>query len=245
MEILVGREEGARRLHCRVDNGREFYIGQVGTVPLSVSRKHCRILINGGSINIENLNLQNDTYVDGNQVFSKAVVPTSRIELGRDRFLLPLQQILQLVMGTPAPAQGSVPRPAKDVPTFSLVPLKAVWDEYEQQVLDIQNRASKRANQQRLQGILSLLGVCVGLIPSIDGGIRIIIVLGALALAVYFFYKGSVEGSVAQQIHDLNEELAKKYRCPNPKCGRPFGTIPYRNIEYNKQCFSCGCKYTH
>lgn len=33
MEIIIGREEGARRLHCIV-GGREFNIGQAGAVPL-------------------------------------------------------------------------------------------------------------------------------------------------------------------------------------------------------------------
>lgn len=183
MEIIIGREEGARRLHCMVD-GREFNIGPAGMVPLSVSRKHCRITINGGHINIENLNLQNETYVDGNQVFSKALTVSSRVQLGKDRFLLPLRQILQLVNGVSAPMGG---QPAKEVPTFSLRPLKAVWSEYERQVLDIQNKVSQKANQQRLQGILSLLGVCVGLIPGINVAVRVVIVLGALLLAVYFF----------------------------------------------------------
>lgn len=241
MEIIIGREEGARRLHCMVD-GREFNIGPAGMVPLSVSRKHCRITINSGHINIENLNLQNETYVDGNQVFSKALTVSSRVQLGKDHFLLPLRQILQLVNGVSVPMGG---QPAKEVPTFSLRPLKAVWSEYEQQVLDIQNKVSQKANQQRLQGILSLLGVCVGLVPGINVAVRVVIVLGALLLAVYFFCRGKNEDSVAQQIHDLNEEYAKKYKCPNPQCGKPFGNIPYRNIEYYKQCISCGCKYTH
>lgn len=183
MEIIIGREEGARRLHCMVD-GREFNIGPAGMVPLSVSRKHCRITINGGHINIENLNLQNETYVDGNQVFSKALTVSSRVQLGKDRFLLPLRQILQLVNGVSAPMGG---QPAKEVPTFSLRPLKAVWSEYEQQVLDIQNKVSQKANQQRLQGILSLLGVCVGLIPGINVAVRVVIVLGALLLRYISF----------------------------------------------------------
>lgn len=109
MEIIIGREEGARRLHCMAD-GREFNIGPAGMVPLSVSRKHCRITINSGHINIENLNLQNETYVDGNQVFSKALTVSSRVQLGKDRFLLPLRQILQLVNGVSAPMGG---QPAK------------------------------------------------------------------------------------------------------------------------------------
>ena len=238
MDIIIGREEGARRLHC-VAGGREFNIGAAGSVPLSVSRQHCKLTVNGSNITIENIKAQNITFVDGNQIFSKSISATSKVQLGEERFLIPLQQILQLATGAPVGQQQP------DVPTYSLKPLKSVWEEYDDRKMEIQNNAAKSANRQRLQGILSMLGMCIGFIPGIDQTIRIVIVVAALAIAIYFFVKGSMNATVQQQLHDLDEEFAKKYKCPNPKCGRPFGAIPYRNIEYNKQCLACGCKYTH
>lgn len=236
MEIIIGREEGARRLHC-VAGGREFNIGAAGSVPLSVSRQHCKLTVNGNDITIENIKVQNITFVDGNQIVSKTISATSKVQLGEERFLIPLQQILQLATG------GKMGGP--DVPTFSLKPLKIVWEEYDRRKMEIQNDAAKSANKQRLQGILSMLGMCVGFIPGIDQTVRIVIIVAALAIAIYFFIKGSMNETVQQQLHDLDEEFAKKYKCPNPKCGKPFGNVPYRNLEYNKQCFACGCKYTH
>ena len=192
-------------------------------------------------ITIENIKAQNVTYVDGNQIFSKSISPTSRVQLGEEKILVPLQQILQMV-GV-APSNASTPQ--KEAPTYSLKPLEKVWKEYDDRRMEIQNNAAKSANRQRLQGILSMLGVCIGLIPGMDSTLRIIIVVAALSIAVYFFIKGSVGTTVQQQLHDLDNEYSKKYKCPNPACGRPFGAIPYRNIEYNKQCLACGCKYTH
>ena len=243
MEIIIGREEGARRLHC-IAGGREFNIGQAGSVPLSVSRRHCKITVNGSSMNIENIKAQNVTFVDGNQIFSKVITSTSKVQLGEEKFLVPLQQILQLV-GVSSVNVGNTGTAPKEAPTFSLKPMKAVWEEYDNRRLEIQNNAAKSANKQRLQGILSMLGVCIGLIPGMNPTLRIIIVVAALSIAVYFFIKGSVGTTVQQQLHDLDEEYAKKYKCPNPRCGKSFGAIPYRNIEYNKQCLACGCKYTH
>lgn len=188
-----------------------------------------------------NIKAQNVTFVDGNQVFSKSITPQSRIQLGEERYLVPLQQILQLAG---ASAVNGVD-PQKEAPTFSLKPMKAVWKEYDNRRMEIQNNAAKSANKQRLQGILSMFGMCLGFIPGIDPTIRIIIIVAALFIAVYFFIKGSVTTTVQQQLHDLDDEYAKKYKCPNPACGRSFGAIPYRNIEYNKQCLACGCKYTH
>lgn len=241
MEIIIGREEGARRLHCIAD-GREFNLGQAGSVPTSVSRKHCRITVNGSQMTIENLRDQNITYVDGNQVFSKGITPSSKIQLGESRYTIPLQQILQLATGKSVTT--GVP-PKQEVPTFSLRPLKPIWEEYEKRKLEIQEEAAKAANMSRLQGILSMFGMCIGFIPGIDQTFRIIIIIAALSVAVYFFFKGMSNNSVSKQIRDLDEEYASKYECPNPACGKPFGAIPYRQIEYNKQCYACGCKYTH
>ena len=238
MDIIVGREQNARRLHCVV-GGREFNLGQAGSVPLSVSRQHCKISVNGSSITIENIKAQNVTFVDGNQIFSKSISPTSKVQLGEERFLIPLQQILQLATGAPVGQQKP------EAPTFSLKPMEAVWNEYDRRKMEIQNKAAKAANMQRLQGILSMLGTCIAFIPGIDPAVRIVIIVAALVIAVYFFWRGSRNNTVQQQLHDLDEEYAKKYKCPNPACGKPFGSVPYRNIEYTKQCFACGCKYTH
>lgn len=201
MEIIIGREEGARRLHCIV-GGREFNIGQAGAVPLSVSRRHCKISVNGSNISIENIKAQNVTFVDGNQVVSKGITSNSRVQLGEERFLVPLQQILQLA-GVSA-ANGVDPQ--KEAPTFSLKPMKAVWEEYDNRRMKIQNDAAKSANKQRLQGLFSMFGMCLGFIPGIDPTIRIIIIVAALSIGIYFFIKGSVTATVQQQLHDLDDE---------------------------------------
>lgn len=201
MEIIIGREEGARRLHCIV-GGREFNIGQAGAVPLSVSRRHCKISVNGSNISIENIKAQNVTFVDGNQVVSKGITLNSRVQLGEERFLVPLQQILQLA-GVSA-ANGVDPQ--KEAPTFSLKPMKAVWEEYDNRRMKIQNDAAKSANKQRLQGLFSMFGMCLGFIPGIDPTIRIIIIVAALSIGIYFFIKGSVTATVQQQLHDLDDE---------------------------------------
>lgn len=237
MEIIIGREEGARRLHCIAD-GRVFNIGQAGCVPLSVSRRHCKLKIAGSTITIENIKMQNVTFVDGNQVFSKEISSSSNVQLGEERYTIPLQQILSLAGGK---TQTTTPQQ----PTYSLRSLKNVWEEYDKRRMAIQDEAAKNANRQRLQGIFSLLGVCISFIPGIGQSIRIVIVVATLALAVYFFIKSSTNDTVQRQLHDLDDEFAKKYKCPNPKCGRPFGAIPYRQIEFTPRCLACGCTYTH
>lgn len=233
MKIIIGREEGGRRLHCVAD-GRSFYVGMAGSVPASVSRQHCALTVNGDTIAIENLKMKNVTYVDGNQIFSKVISAASNVQLGEERFTVPLKQILAMVTGG---KQSAV--------TFSLRPLQHVWEEYDRRRMDISDEAAKAANRQRVPGIISMFGMCLGLIPGMPMELRICVVVAALALTVFFFMRTINNDSTQKKLHDLDEEFAKKYKCPNPECGRPFGPIPYRQIEYNKMCMSCGCKYTH
>lgn len=243
MEIIIGREEGARRLHCIAD-GREFNIGAAGSVPTSVSRKHCKIIVNGSQITVENLKPQNVTFIDGLQVFSKTTTADCKLQLGTEKYNVSLRQVIQLATGKPQPVGGGI-QPQLSVGTFSLRPLKAVWEEYDGRKLDIQEAAARNANRQRLQGIFSMLGMCLGFIPGIDNAVRFTIIGIALLLAVYFFIAGSSNDTVQKQLHDLDDEYARKYKCPNPSCGKPFGAVPYRQIEFSKKCFACGCDYTH
>lgn len=242
MDIIIGREEGVRRLHC-IANGREFNIGQAGCVPTSVSRKHCKIVINGSTMSVENLKPQNVTFVDGNLVFSKGITSTSKLQLGNEKYTVPLQELIQLATGKSTTTPTTPPKP--EVPTFTLKPLKTIWDKYDRRKLEIQEAATKAANMSRIQGILSMAGMCIGFIPGIDPSVRIVVIVIALLAAVYFFVKGMSNDSVQKQLRDLDEEYSTKYKCPNPACGKPFGNIPYRQIEYNKQCLACGCQYTH
>jgi len=235
MEIIIGREEGARRLHCVVGD-KSFNLGQAGWVPMSVSRTHCKLAIDGEKIAITNIKPENITYVNGNQIFSKSISVTDKIELGSDKFAIPLQKILEVTGGTPK----------KEAPTFSLKPLESVWNEYEERKQKIQDEQKRIAALSRLQSVLSLGGMCVLAIPSIPPTVRNCCIAAALVLAVYFMYKSFKDDSMQKKITDLNKEFESKYKCPNPDCPRPFSVnTPYSHLIYNTRgCSHCGCKYS-
>lgn len=234
MEIIIGREEGARRLHC-IAGGRDFNLGVAGSVPTSVSRKHCKLVINGDRMSIENLKDLNVTFVDGNQVFSKVITANSHVQLGNEKYNLPLKEIIGLV----APKKTAKPsKPEKEVPTFSLAPLEAVWNEYDRLKLELQqgneNRAKKQQKKMGLRMAASAAAIVINpIIGFIANG-----VMGASMMA------SSNNESNAVLLRKLDEELDNTYKCPNPECGRPFGPIPYRRLKYKPKCPSCGCKYT-
>lgn len=243
MEIIIGREEGTRRLHCIVD-GRGFNVGQAGCVPASVSRKHCKITINGSSMSIENLKPQNITFVDDSQIFIKVITTTSKVQLGNEKYIVPLQKIIQLATGN----ESGFDKEKPEVLTFSLRPMKSVWDEYNDKMLQIDIDAAEKQKAEKkkrnIQALCSSFGMLFVLIPQL-GVIRFVLMGISALITVFIFMKDDEEDITIVKKNKLNETYSTKYKCPNPACGKPFGYVPYRQIEFNKQCFACGCKYTH
>lgn len=230
MTIIVGR-------------GRSKATQRIEINDPTVSREHCWLTDNGdGTYTLQNKS-QQGTFVNGRQVLKTIVRPETMITLGS--FKVKVADLLPSPAQTPTPASNPVPKPAPkpEPPTFSLRPMEAVWNSYDRKRLDIQEESAKRANQQRVQGIISMLGMALGLLP-IPVVFRAICVLASLFLGIYFFMQGQSTTSVQRQLHDLDEEYASKYKCPNPACGRPLGNMAYRNVRYQKQCPACSCKYS-
>ena len=68
MEILIGRENtDQRRLQITVGDIAKLY-GKPGSVPKSVSRSHCKLIVSGEKYMIESLTDCNSIYVNGKEV---------------------------------------------------------------------------------------------------------------------------------------------------------------------------------
>lgn len=240
IEALLGKEEGAHRLEVKVGQ-KSFVVGSPESVPKSVSRSHCLLTVDFSddskrtvkSIVVKNVKTQNTTYVDGLEVEQKAIKENSLVQLGFERYKLDVPSIV-------AKLRQLLPEVKVE---YSILPLKNVWEEYDRTKLAITTSSVKSANRQRLQGILSMFGMLVGFIPGVPTLFRIVIIGAALLMAVYFFIKGSVGDPVHKRLHDLDEDLRKRYVCPNPECRHYLGQTPYDVLRQNKSCVYCKCKY--
>ena len=68
MEIIIGRNAQNGQLNLLSGNKTGVY-GTPNSVPRSVSRRHCRIeVLPNGTYSVENLKMENDTYVNGNPI---------------------------------------------------------------------------------------------------------------------------------------------------------------------------------
>lgn len=235
MTIIVGR-------------GRTHATQRLEINDPTVSREHCWLTDNGdGTFTLENKS-QLGTFVDGRKILKTTVTADTYIKLS-EKTTVKVSDLLpqaapkpQAFMSSGQVRQPSMQQTAPQQPEFSLKHLESVWTNYDKKRLEIQESAAKRANQQRIQGILSMSGMALGLLP-IPLVFRAACVVSALALSIYFFMQGHNTSSVQRQLHDLEEEFADKYKCPNPACGRPFGSQPYRVLRYTKKCSACGCNY--
>ena len=244
VEAVIGKEEGQHRLLVKIGS-KAFVVGNPQCVPNTVSRTHCSLSVEYSDdqtrtvtkIKIQNIKSQNVTYVDGQEIEAKVIKEDSHVQLGCERYSIDLKQVID---GMRKFLPTAPPPPAKE---YSIVPLKKIWEEYDEEKLRISDEAAKNANRQRLQGILSMSGMLIGFIPGIDQTIRIVIIAAALLIAIFFFIKGSSDDTVQRKLHDLDEEFRKRYICPNPDCRHFIGNIPYDILSQNTGCPHCKCKY--
>lgn len=196
------------------------------------------ITVDGNHISIENIKIQNVTYVDGNQVQNKVLTVSSKVQLGTEKIAIPLRQIIQLATGKAN---------THTVPTFSLQPMEAVWERYNEEMLQIDIDAAIKQKKERkkrnLQGLCSSAGMLFVLIPQL-GYVRFLLMGISVLIMLYFFLKKDDDDITAVKKNNLRDEFARKYKCPNPECGKPFGNIPYHQIKFYKKCLACGCNYT-
>ena len=244
VEAVIGKEEGQHRLLVKIGQ-KAFVVGSPQSVPNTVSRSHCSLSVEYTDdqarkvtkIKIQNLKPQNITYVDGQEVESKSIKEISHVQLGFNRYNMDLKQVVD---GMRKFLPAAPPPPPE---TFSLLKLKAVWEEYDSAKMELQLAEQKKNNFRGLGGILSGAGILFMFIPSL-GVIRYLATGLAVLIGIVFFIRGmNTNSSLTVKLHDLDEEFRKRYVCPNPECRHFLGQIPYDVLRQNKGCSYCKCKY--
>lgn len=251
--ILIGKEPGNGRLYVSVViNGQPKItaIGEKNSVPNSVSRckpaegtAHCKISIdNSGNITVTNLKPQNVTYVNGAEIVSKKVKLNSNIELGKDRYSLNINTVIETaskIVGATTP-----PSPKE----FSIKPLKKVWDEYHDESIKIKKRGQEMSTSQSFPPILTLGSTAISAIAAPLGFVNVCFVsIPLILLGVFLMVRNYNNRKNDTSIEDgelLLEQFQHKYVCPNPDCKHFVGMQSYIVLRQTKKCPWCGCTYT-
>lgn len=246
MDILIGREGDSHRLLITVNN-KSKAVGTPESVPATVSRKHCSIHIEeNGDMSIRNLSDHNQTYVDGYPVLQKRITENSQVMLSASQYPLNLHDILSM-------ARSIAPVPTR---TYSLYPLKRVWESYHDTRMAMQLEEKRKANQSRLQSIFSMVGMVFAMVPYemffgegfgwVGILFRIPFILISVCMGLFFYLRGrNLSNDILIKMDQLDKDFRNRYKCPNPDCPRFMGNQPYDVIEYSASCPLCHCKYTH
>lgn len=232
IEAIIGRQHGTNCLLITI-KGKSYPLTGNDVVPKTVSSSHCKLVVNDqGEWTLSNIKTELDTFVDGMQIQSRRITPDSHVELGYNHFVVDMHKVQDILY------QAS-PK------VFSLQPLEKIWKEYDEKKLAMQQKEMKKQSYQRLQSVLSLSGMIFAIIPQL--GIFRWILLGLALLIALFFLISSLRtsNSLMMKLRALNEEFEKKYICPNPDCPRFLGYRPYNQLQFDKGCPHCQCKYTN
>lgn len=233
----------------------EIIVGRKGTqrTPItdtSVSREHCKLIINAdNTYTVENISA-NGTFVNGNSIIRTTVTIDTMLRLGANysvvvRDLLPLQfvsnqQSSSQIKSQPKPQSIVDPNQQRYEKEFRK--LKAVYEKYTADKLAIQKDAGMtnfyRMLPMTLMAIVSLGAACI---PGLGALAPVIAVVG-LGLLIYSLYK-SYNGNQnnPDKLEALNKQFMIDYVCP--KCGNFLGFVPFENLENRTTCNFCKCKW--
>lgn len=222
--IIIGRDANTSQLLL---NG----VGKSGTyghnVPQDISEQHLRLDFKDGTIRLKNLDINNDTYVNGQAVESKAITRNDQIALGNSRFPLSWEAIDAIVP-----------------PEADIRPLQEVWDEYERQNVKLQIDERRFNTLRSATGLITMVAIALSIATGGRSAWYIVLYAVAIVASVVFFIKAYRDSSkIPQKRQTLSHQFQHDYACPH--CGRFLGNQPYHLLAQNSQCPYCRVKFIH
>lgn len=238
MEIIIGRENAKdSRLNLNVDGVKKIF-GDENSVPMCVSREHCKLYVYPDEIVIENLNISNFTFVNGREYERKKIKLSDVVELGKERYRLDVETIVSVLTQPLSAKSGEVLKPS-----YSIAPLRDVWEEYENIKLQTQIDDKRFQAISTITGVIMPLGMVMAIIPGLED-LRFVFICISVLLAIVFFtirFRNSKNGPLKQK--ELNDNFRRSYICPNPKCKRFLGSQPFDELEKMISCPYCKAKF--
>ncbi|MDE7081590.1 MAG: FHA domain-containing protein [Muribaculaceae bacterium] len=233
----------------------EIIIGRQGTqkTPITdptVSRRHCKVTVNGdGSYTLENLS-QSGTIVNGNPIIRATVGPDTRIQLGQS-YSATLGELIGLsatksshqTSATPSssvPAGASGGQQSASPKTYSITHLQHVWNDFNNTNLEMEN-TQRRTNLVRAG--LGIFTMCAMPLCYFFGPVGYVLTAVGILGNIYSFV-GIKNAETAEERQSRRDAFDDAWICPNPECGHSLMAKNYRMLVRNHQsCPYCKCKY--
>ena len=218
MEIIIGRDSQNAKLVLIID-GQPQASAASGVIPASVAPQHCKLFINKGQMRLQNLDINNYTYVNGQSIESKAITMEDKIELGQDHYLLDWNFL-------------------KSYTPLDIRPLKKIWDDYEAQSLKITIATGKFNALRSVTGLITMLAIALSIAYGGRNKWYLVLYGIAIIISVVFFIKAYRDSSkLPQKRQELNKKFQRDYVCPH--CGHFMGNQSYDILVQNGSCPYC------
>ena len=228
-ELIIGRESGVENPRLAVSfDGQTVFVGNPGSVPKDVSRKHCKIKLDNNTIIVEDLTDNNFIYINGTDCKKKSGISLyDSIELGPSRYHLDLEAILRIVSSKKA---------------YSIKHLKTIYDDYQKTKFDMQVKQGKLNALSALPGVLSMTSI--GIAVFLPNARIVMIALAALFALAFALIRYKNASKVPLRSKEIEDSFREKYVCPNPSCNHFLGFTPYNELIKNRSCPYCKSKFT-
>lgn len=223
--IIIGRDTKTSQLRMTA-NGKSATISGKENVPMGVGREHISITIDDeGGVVLQNLNIENDTYVNGIGVEAKRLKDGDRIELSKEHYKIGWD-ILQPF-----------------IPKFvDISPLKKVWEEYQEELLQMQIKERRSGVLRSATGLITMAAMVLSIFTGRDNPMFLFLYIIAGVVSAAFFVKAYFDSSkMPKQQQEIRDSLPKKYVCPS--CGHFMGNQSYNVLSQGKACPYCKAIY--
>lgn len=225
MIIEIGRDSATSKLRLTLDG--KTVLSEKADVPLSVSRKHCQIEIEGNVLRLHNLNINNYSYVNGQAVESKTIQPTDRIELSNSYYPLEWTDVEKLLP------------PVADIRT-----LNKVWEDYEQANINLQIDERRFNTLRSVTGLITMVAIALSIATGGRSPWYLALYAVAISASLIFFVKAFRDAAkIPMKRQELTKRFQRDYICPH--CGHFLGNQPYEIVAQNDSCPYCKSKFIH
>lgn len=260
--ILIGKEPGQGRLLVAMVGGKTAAIGSPNSVPNSVSRckvadgvAHAKITVDqNGDMVLTNMKTQNVTYVNGSEIASKRLLPSSTVELGNDRFNINLPVVIDTakklcgtISGVPT-GTGSHSG-GETVKRYNIKHLEAIYNDYHNKVLDRQRKQKKLGILASCSMFFTIGGGAIAAVAnklgmeSVQDYLWILPVIGFIVFFISMYMR--IKDTSIEDADATNLEYTKRFVCPNPECAKFLGNMPYElmKVQYSMKCPYCRSEF--
>jgi hypothetical protein len=225
MIIIIGRDAKTSQLRISID-GKTTVVGVKEEVPSGVSREHISINVDDeGQFTLENLNIGNDTYVNGMLVERKRIKKEDYIELGKEHYLLNWHDI-----------DSFIPK------YVNIRNLEKIWNDYQEQLLQLQIKERRSGVLRSATGLITMAAMLLSIFTGRDNPLFLLLYAMAGIVSAAFFIKAYLDSAKMPRLQqEIRDGFPKQYVCPS--CGQFLGNQSYDIISKRTSCPYCKVKY--